>query len=258
MTENAVNTKDLDTESHVWLAWPDAIDEAGQLESCMQLLSQAERERYARFHFEVHRKLYLISHALVRTTLSKYADVSPQDWQFTEGEFGRPEIAELPETLPLRFNLSHTEGLSAVIVTKGYDCGVDVERLHRVKDLQGVAERVFTSSELEDLLGRKDDDLQGRFTDYWTLKEAYMKGRGKGFQLPPHTFTIRIDPQDASKATLDLPDGFDDTADDWRLALHVLGSSSAASDSPDYRLAAAVRVGAHAQHRIVIHDGELG
>ena len=46
---------------------------------CLQLLSKAERAKWNRFVVENARLQYLVSRALVRTTLSRYAEVSAQD-----------------------------------------------------------------------------------------------------------------------------------------------------------------------------------
>lgn len=248
MTVDSVTLGDLDTEVHVWLARPDDITSAQQLEDGFQLLSEEERSRCERFHFDVHRKLYLVSHALVRTTLSRYVGIAATEWKFSTGEFGRPEISPANDSNRLRFNLSHTEGLAALVVCLNDDCGVDVERTQRVKDLHGVARRVFTPREREDLERREGDSLHGRFSDYWTLKEAYMKARGLGFQLPPNTFSIQLPERGHAPVRLDLPNGFDDRSDHWQLSLHSLSHWK----NEIYRLAVALRRGDSAPRSIVI------
>lgn len=250
MSENSVALADLETEAHVWLARPDNVLDAQQRTRYLDLLSEAERIRHERFHFEIHRNLFLVSHALLRTSLSRYADVSPEDWQFSEGEFGRPEISAGDGAPVLRFNLSHTEGLAACLVCREIDCGVDVERLNRVKDLDGVARRVFTTAERDDLRSREGDSLQGRFTDYWTLKEAYMKARGKGFQLPPQSFAIRLEECPESVPQLVVPPDFDDRPDEWQLALYPISPGQ----KPEYRLGVALRTGVGASRRIVVRE----
>lgn len=253
MAHDPVALTDLKTEAHVWLARPRDIEDSQQLDEYRDLLSEAERDRHERFHFEVHRKLFLVSHALLRISLSRYAEVSPENWRFSEGEFGRPEVSGPAGVPALRFNLSHTEGLAACVVCLDIDCGVDVERMNRVKDLDGVARRVFTSPEREDLQKRDGDSLQGRFADYWTLKEAYMKARGKGFQLPPHTFTMRIEDCDEPRVRLDVPPDFDDQPRDWQLAVYPLSQWQ----MPEYRLGVALRTGTSGSRRIVVRETSL-
>jgi 4'-phosphopantetheinyl transferase len=245
---------DLENESHIWLAWPDQIDDPATLDAFRALLSETETARMARFRFDVHRKLYLVSHALVRTALSNYADLQPGEWLFSEEEFGRPEIAPACKTPALRFNLSHTEGLSAIIVTKNRDCGVDVEGVNHVKNLAGIAERVFTEAEQADLFARSGDDQRGRFADYWTLKEAYMKARGLGFQLPPQTFGVEIEAGTGGSATLKLATDFKDDAAGWQLSLQPISNFAPTSLTNNFRLAVAVRAAEQESHRVVVRN----
>jgi 4'-phosphopantetheinyl transferase len=250
VTKDSVALADLDTEAHVWLARPDDIQNSRKQGDALSLLSPAERDRHARFRFEIHRKLFLVAHSLVRTSLSRYADLSPSEWQFSKCEFGRPEITRSDGAPLLRFNLSHTDGLAACVICLDIDCGVDVERMNRVRDLHGVARRVFTPTELEDLRGRDGESLEGRFTDYWTLKEAYMKARGMGFQLPPRSFTVQLDDCDEIAPRLELPADFDDRSDDWQLSLYPLSRGQ----DPGYRLAVALRTGSAGSRRVVVRE----
>jgi 4'-phosphopantetheinyl transferase len=242
---------DLAGEVHVYLSWMDEATAPALLERYREILSAPERERQARFHFERHRHLYLVSHALVRTSLAHYVDAKASELTFVEGEFGRPEIAPAHDFPKLRFNLSHTEGLAACVVCLESDCGVDVEQMNRVKDLDGVARRVYTEPELADLRSLKGDLREGRFTDYWTLKEAYMKARGKGFQLPPHTFTVQLSRETPPTPQFSFAPGFDDDANDWQLALRSLHREIDGATA-NYRLAVAVRSGAFASREVVV------
>ena len=57
------------------------------------LLEPEERARRDRYLFEPSRREYLLTRALVRTTLSRYAPVAPAAWRFRANEHGRPEVA---------------------------------------------------------------------------------------------------------------------------------------------------------------------
>ncbi|MBW2713727.1 MAG: 4'-phosphopantetheinyl transferase superfamily protein [Deltaproteobacteria bacterium] len=186
----------------------------------------------------------------MRTTLSRYARVSPSDWQFQEGEYGRPEITPNPAAPGLRFNLSHTKGLVACIATREIDCGVDVERVGRVKNLEGVARRVFSEIELDDLLGRSGADREGRFTDFWVLKEAYIKARGMGFQLPLRDIHFRI--PEGRAIELDFSPGFDDNPSEWQL--HLQNQSYFDEPTTAFRLAVALRCGEGESRAIMVQD----
>jgi len=110
--EPASGRRELEpTEIVVALCRPSEPAVSEQRSVLMGLLSDEERQRLTRFHFERDRVLFLVAHALLRITLSRYANIDPRAWQFRTGSYGRPEIAD-PRSR-LRFSLSHTRGLAA-------------------------------------------------------------------------------------------------------------------------------------------------
>src|SRR5262249_35625745 len=145
---------------------------ADALGRCLAILNQEEREQAQRFVFERDRTLYLIAHALVRTTLSRYVPVAPAAWKFRTNEYGRPGTAASAQLPPLRFNLSHVYGLAACVVTLALDAGVDVEETGRDLDIPGVAAYAFAPDERAVLAGLAGAAQRRRFFEYWTLKEA--------------------------------------------------------------------------------------
>ena len=112
---------DLENEVHVWFCRPDEITDAVKLDDYRSILSTDERDKQQRFHSANDQHSYLVSHALVRKVLSMYCDVMPEQWLFTFNLHGKPEIS--PQILseldcpPIKFNLSHTEGLSVCVVS---------------------------------------------------------------------------------------------------------------------------------------------
>src|SRR5207302_2788250 len=119
------NTIDL------WFCTDQKIVDASLLDRYYQQLEPHERQQERRFYFEQHRRQYLITRAMVRNILSIYIkSVSPQAWQFSQNEFGKPWVSG-PVTLPVRFNVSHTAGIIVVAITKNREIGVDVESTSR-------------------------------------------------------------------------------------------------------------------------------
>jgi 4'-phosphopantetheinyl transferase len=171
-------------EVHVWLTRPDQIASRGLLQAYERLLNPEETARWSGLRFESDRHHYLVAHALVRTTLSAYVDIDPSAWRFVRNEFGRPEPFLNQKTPPLRFNLSRTAGLVACAVTREADLGVDVEDLRRIDNPMALARHAFASGEVADLESLSGDDQRVRFFEYWTLKEAWLKGRGVGLSEP--------------------------------------------------------------------------
>jgi 4'-phosphopantetheinyl transferase len=180
-------------EAHLFLARLEEARDPALLESWQELLSPDERARGARYAFERNRHEHLVAHALKRRALSRFApEVDPRDWRFVAGDHGKPSVAA-PETR-LRFNLSHTEGLVACLVALDAEVGVDVEQTARRSDTVGIADRFFAAPEVEALRALPEAEQRGRFFEYWTLKEAYIKARGLGLALPLGGFWFALAP----------------------------------------------------------------
>src|SRR4051794_8862515 len=120
------------TQIHLWQYPIGKTPVAEHLAYAMTLLSHAEKQRRAAFYFEKHRTEYALSHAIVRLVLSQYAPVRPHEWRFVNGAWGKPEIAAPVLDVPLRFNLSHSNGFIACVAGRVRELGVDVENLNRM------------------------------------------------------------------------------------------------------------------------------
>lgn len=166
---------------------------------------------------------------LVRTTLSRYAEVAPADWRFTASEHGRPEIAPRPDVPPLRFSLAHTEGLVALAVTLHCEVGIDVEPRSRRPSVHEIARRFFSRPEAAALEALPTDQQADAFLEYWTLKEAYVKATGLGLRAPLDRFSFAR----TSPPTITFAAGLDDDPSAWQFARLDLG--------PDHAAALAVR-----------------
>ena len=153
------------------------------------LLSPEEHARQARPTIEKRRREVLLTRALVRSVLSGYTGADPRGWRFGIGERGRP----FAEGLHLDFNLSHSEGMIACLVSDRPSPGVDVEFMFRRGKLDEVAEHFFAPPECADLRRTPEAGKRRRFFDYWTLKESYIKARGLGLAVPLDAFWFTLD-----------------------------------------------------------------
>ena len=212
---------------HVDLVATDNPETRQLQERYLALMSADEHARMARLVFERDRRRFLLTRALVRTMLSRYAPVAPQEWAFVANVYGRPELLDRPTGVPdLRFNISHTDGLIACAVTIGREVGVDVEHVGR-RLSHDVPARFFAPSEVADLNTVPEPERHKVFFDYWTLKEAYIKARGLGLALPLADFAFRLSPPAPPEISFEPTLGDDpDTwqfAQDWPTPLHRLG-----------------------------------
>lgn len=179
---------------HLWLCPHGESGDPALAAAYRMLLTPQERQQEDRFHFARDRHRYLLTRALVRTVLSRYAPVEPASWRFASGPFGRPRIDGAPcdETRGLDFNLSHTAGLVVLAVARDMGVGVDVENIRRSAVLEAV-DHFFAPAEAR-ALGALPAALQPhRFFELWTLKESYIKARGMGLQIPLDSFAFALD-----------------------------------------------------------------
>jgi 4'-phosphopantetheinyl transferase len=179
------------------------------------MLSADERARMSRFHFARNRHQYLITRALIRTSLSAYYPVDPGAWQFSKNRYGKPEINHPDANLTIRFNLSHTHGLTVCAIAQHYDIGVDVEDSQRSTQagFRSLG-RHFSSQEIKNLAKVPEDQQRQRFFDYWTLKESYIKARGLGLAIPLDKFSFLFEANQLKGFSVH-PDLQDD-ADCWQ------------------------------------------
>jgi 4'-phosphopantetheinyl transferase len=238
---NAPQLLPLD-EVRVWYRFTTAIADE-EVDALSALLSDDERARARRFVFARDRRDYTAAHALLRRTLSLYADVRPTGWIFEAADGQKPVIAAPPTALT--FNLSHTHGLVACAVARGTSIGVDVESIDRLSSGREIAERFFSPFECRGLDAREPSDYTPRFIELWTLKESYLKGIGKGLSHPLDNFSFDLDRPPG--ITFGAPP--DVNTADWQFTL--------AAPAPSYRLAVAVkRTIVTARYRIVLRDAD--
>ena len=180
-----------DNEIHIWMTKPEElIGDDELLASYSTLLTSTELAKQQRYKFAKDRHDALITRAFVRDLLSYYADIAPQDWQFEKGNKDKPEIINC--SLPLRFNISHTKNLIICAVTLEDDIGCDVENIGRNNNVLAIAERYFSSKEIDELFALPEAQQRNRFFDYWTLKESYIKAWGLGLAIPLADFSFEI------------------------------------------------------------------
>lgn len=162
-----------------------------------QLLDTDERARLNHLIGKRTKEEFLITRATVRCVLSRYAEVSPLAWRFTSSISGRPEIMWLPEqpaVYELQFNVSHSDGLIACIVSTVAKVGIDVEAKNHSQDFWRLANRFLSVYERTTLKALPASQQYEQFLRYWTLKEAYLKAKGLGLPRTLDSFWFVLEP----------------------------------------------------------------
>lgn len=209
--------------------------------SLRAVLSDDERARADRYKVPWARREHVCGRALARHLIARAVGRAPEALTFRVNEWGRPELEPWDErSARLRFNVSHSHGLVACITGWGGEIGVDVEDATRDVDELSVAPDVFAPSEVASLRAAPADERRAQFFFHWTLKEAYIKARGRGVSLPLEQIAFSRGLSGAPVLTFDP--AFDDRDPGrWQLSCfrfrerHV-GALAATRDVPGDRL----------------------
>jgi 4'-phosphopantetheinyl transferase len=76
----------------------------------------------------------------------------------------------------------------------GREVGIDVEAIRPDFAREAIAERFFTAGEVEELRTLPAELQAVGFFNCWTRKEAYVKARGGGLQIPLDSFEVALRP----------------------------------------------------------------
>ncbi len=162
----------------VWLIDPAAV--LAEESQPQAILTEEERMNYRQFIFPQGRELYLASHVFLRRVLAQYIGTAPQAVAFSTSITGRPQLRCENGAHRVQFNLSHTFGLIAVVVSRDWNCGIDVEYMRETVDIQTLGSALCTPPERDWLLCMEETAQIDAFFGLWTIKEALLKACGLG------------------------------------------------------------------------------
>lgn len=199
---------------YLWCTFYADLENEALLREYRSLLSESERQQELRFHFARDRRRYLVTRALVRTVLSRYAAIAPGEWTFAVNDYGRPRIANAGHAAgQISFNVSHTDSLIILAVAQGHEVGVDVENTRVRAACIDIADRFFAPAEVSALHALPKARQQHRFFEYWTLKESYIKARSMGLSIPLDHFSFDLLDDDIG---ISIDPGQGDRPERWR------------------------------------------
>lgn len=206
---------------HVWIAHDEQIVDAALLDRYERLLAPEEAARRQRFRQPRHRHQFLVARALLRHVLSLYLDTDPATLRFGANRWGKPYLVE-PWTIGPAFNLSHCDGRVVLALAADGEIGADVEAPSRGVAAIDIADRYFAPDEVTQLRGEPAHGQPGRFLDFWTLKEAYIKACGEGLSIPLDQFAYHF--ESGGHVRIAFAPERDDAPERWRFWLMPLSS----------------------------------
>ena len=145
------------------------------------VVDAAERCHYQRLARDRDRDAFVMTRAALRRLLGEAMDASPKSLRFEQNLWGKPMIAPERAHMAVDFNVSHTDGLSAIALSDGRRIGIDVERERNVSDKRRIAAEVFGPALAGELCGMGGAAQDRTFLRLWTIAEAFVKATGTGF-----------------------------------------------------------------------------
>lgn len=157
-------------EIQVWqLRFPDLRD---RFDLFWRLLSPDERERATRFRRLEGREAFVLARGALRFLLSGYVGTAAEKLVFQYSENGKPYLGGSG----VGFNVSHSGDRALLAFGRGFELGIDIERVRPRRAARDLAARYFMAEELARIDG--DPDPEGMFFRVWVRKEALAKARG--------------------------------------------------------------------------------
>jgi 4'-phosphopantetheinyl transferase len=165
-------------EVHVWSAW--LRGSPADYSAGLEMLSEEERARAAKFHYEGDRKNFVARRSLLRAILGHYLKIEPSQITLAREERGKPRLAGPDGASRLHFNFSHSRNLALCAVDRFAPVGVDVEQLRPMPEMAEIG-ATFCSGQENALLNAAPPERKLEvFFNLWTRKEAYLKATGEG------------------------------------------------------------------------------
>jgi 4'-phosphopantetheinyl transferase len=155
----------------------------------LSLLSDDERARARRLVKPQDGSRFIAARAGLRKLLSGVTATAPREIAFAYSPFGKPALAD---HAGVHFNLSHSEGMAVLAITRRAPVGIDLE-LNKLF-AAGMEEQFLSSAELALLEGLASDARNARLVETWAAKEALIKLHGDRQTLRPREIELKHAP----------------------------------------------------------------
>lgn len=140
-------------------------------EKLLSYLTEEEIIKSKDYKSEIAKINYLVSREILNLSLTGLLEKGINDLIVKRDKNNKPY---LENTIGLKFNISHTEGLVLLAISKR-EVGIDVEKINFKFEFKDILENCFTRDEIINI----DNNIIS-FYRYWTAKEAYLKCDGIG------------------------------------------------------------------------------
>jgi len=177
-------------EIHVWLVDINKVSNSDS-NHYYSLLSDDEKVRMGKYHFEKDRKSFRTTRAILRTLLSKYLIMDNENISFQSNKYGKPYL-DSPKKNNFKFNVSHSREYTALAFNWINEIGIDIEYINKELKIEEIVNNYFSSYEIQQLFRLEQKKRRHAFFRIWTRKEAFIKAIGRGLSIPLDSFDVSV------------------------------------------------------------------
>ncbi|MDE0205529.1 MAG: 4'-phosphopantetheinyl transferase superfamily protein [Candidatus Tectomicrobia bacterium] len=153
-------------------------------------LNEPEQARWRRYLHPRARRDFALCRAALRAMLCRRLGCCNDELTFGALRYGKPYALLRGTPASVSFNVSHGGQNGLIALAPAGRLGVDVEERDNRRDLDAIAQTVFTPAEQAELALARGDRKIRLFFSLWTMKEALIKALGSGFSLNASRFEI--------------------------------------------------------------------
>jgi 4'-phosphopantetheinyl transferase len=148
-------------------------------------ITRDEKSRADRFHFIDDRNTFISCHSLLRSVLSKKLRKNPLEIDIHYDKNNKPGLSGDP----LYFNITHSRGAFAFVISSCYYAGIDMENTNRSIDFFPIINSFLSDKERKYILDSNGNTYEN-FYQIWTRKEALLKAIGTGLTVDMAQFEV--------------------------------------------------------------------
>lgn len=165
-------------------------------EDMLAVLSPTERERYQAYKAPNKQKEFLYGRFFMKSILASYLKKPVSQISISLNPHKRPYLTDQE----LQFNLSHSFGAFAMIISKTHPVGIDIEYTQRNIQIED-GRHVFMPEEIQSMQAKPSAEAHLEFLQRWTLKEAIYKAADQGPKLLFNEFRVDLAELSLSSST---------------------------------------------------------
>ncbi len=158
------------------------------------ILAEDELKRVEKLKIEGKKKQYIITKGSLRKYLGLLTEADPSVFKFKYLEYGKPVLEEPSRYVDISFNISHSNDIALIAISRKCDIGIDVEKINHEVDHQALVSRFFSKAEQSEFNHYSASSKAKAFYACWTRKEAFIKATGNGIAYGLDTFDVTVDP----------------------------------------------------------------